>query len=85
MNIGSNLFPDARIVVVDDLASNLRFIQMLLQLAGYTNVVCYTDSKLALQDLNSLGCDLALLDLQMPARICRCQDARACRQTDHLG
>ncbi len=60
------LFLDARVVVVDDNPSNVRFIEMLLKMAGYSNIVCLTDSTMALHEILEVGCDLVLLDLQMP-------------------
>ena len=66
MNTSTNLFLDARIVVVDDNSSNVRFIEMLLKMAGYTSIHCYTDSRKAYAEILNGGCDLVLLDLQMP-------------------
>ena len=58
--------PQASIMVVDDEPTNIKVVQRLLQLAGYTNFVTTTDSTLALDMIRKERPDLVLLDLMMP-------------------
>src|ERR1700720_1597417 len=57
---------NAKILVVDDKEANLRLIEGMLRVAGYTSVQSTTDSNevCALHRKNRYG--LILLDLQMP-------------------
>ena len=56
----------ATILIVDDEPANLRLLEYALRRAGYVGVVSTTEPTevCALQRRN--GCDLILLDLQMP-------------------
>ncbi|QKL00789.1 response regulator [Pseudomonas sp. NY5710] len=58
---------DVRIVVVDDVAANLRLLVSSLKAFGLTNVVSFSDSAAGLQWLLDHPWDLLLLDLDMPA------------------
>ena len=56
----------ANILVVDDEAANVRLLEKILAMAGYSNVVC-TQNPLQVLDLyQEHNCDLILLDLDMP-------------------
>lgn len=57
---------DARILVIDDEASNVRLIARLLARIGYTDVRGMTDDRAALDEYGSYAPDLVLLDLHMP-------------------
>jgi len=59
-------FPDARILVVDDEASNLRALSGILRSAGYHNVITTTNPHDALGLYSEQEPDLLLLDLHMP-------------------
>ena len=56
----------ARILIVDDQASNVRLLQRLLAEAGYTNVSATMNSLEACSLFRQHDHDLILLDLQMP-------------------
>lgn len=59
---------DARILVVDDDAQQRRYISAVLSASGYTasSVDCGRAVIDRLKDRSAEGCDLVLLDLQMP-------------------
>ncbi|WP_081016633.1 MULTISPECIES: HD domain-containing phosphohydrolase [Pseudomonas] len=57
---------DVRIVVVDDVAANLRLLSSSLKAFGLANVTCFSDSAAGLQWLKTNSWDLLLLDLDMP-------------------
>ncbi|HSE68409.1 MAG TPA: HD domain-containing phosphohydrolase [Gemmatimonadales bacterium] len=57
----------ARILVVDDEASNVEILVRILARAGFRHVKGTTDPRGALQLLEDHNPDLILLDLQMPA------------------
>ncbi len=57
---------NATLLIVDDQASNIQLLQMVLRGAGYTNIHSTTDSRQALEMYLRLRPDIVLLDLQMP-------------------
>ena len=59
-------FPDARIVIVDDEAANVRLLEVLLQREGYTNLISTTDPREVFTIFDEAEPDLILLDLMMP-------------------
>lgn len=56
----------ATILIVDDEKANIRFLEVILQRAGYTNVHSTTDARQALPLFIGIHPDLVLLDLAMP-------------------
>ena len=63
---GTPSFHDARILVVDDQPSNLKFAASVLQQAGYTNFEIIADPREVVGLVESKGADLILCDLRMP-------------------
>jgi len=59
-------FSAARILVVDNEATNVRTLSRILQVAGYTNIVATTDPTEVLALFAEQEPDLVLLDLHMP-------------------
>ncbi|MEI6554397.1 MAG: response regulator [Paludibacter sp.] len=57
---------NAKILIVDDLQSNIDVLQQLLEMEEYTNVETTTDSKLVMDIVKKNEPDLILLDLLMP-------------------
>lgn len=57
---------NARILIVDDEAANVRLLEKMLLAKGYQNVVCTQDPQQVLPLYQELPCDLILLDLDMP-------------------
>lgn len=55
-----------KILIVDDEMANVRFLEILLQQAGYLNVHSTTDSRQAQPLFAKVQPDLLLLDLSMP-------------------
>lgn len=66
MTIKAHEIFDARILIVDDKASNVELLQTILETAGYTSVTAtqYSTEVCALHHAHPY--DLILLDLQMP-------------------
>ena len=56
----------SRILIVDDLAANLRLLEDLLAREGFTNVVSTTEPEQVLNLHIAFAPDLVLLDLMMP-------------------
>ena len=56
----------SRILIVDDLAANLRLLEDLLAREGFTNVVSTTEPEQVLDLHAAFDPDLVLLDLMMP-------------------
>ena len=56
----------SRILIVDDLPTNLRLLEDLLGREGFTNVVSTTEPEQALELYAAFDPDLVLLDLMMP-------------------
>ncbi len=63
--LGDNLL-EARILVIDDEAENVRLVERFLEWAGYVNVKGLTDSSVALASIRDFSPDIVLLDLHMP-------------------
>lgn len=61
-----NINAAAKILIVDDQEANVELLEMMLDLAGYTDVTGITDSRLALDFYKKNRFDLVLLDLRMP-------------------
>lgn len=57
----------ARILVVDDEAANVRLLELVLGRAGYSNVRTTVDSRTVAAMVRDWSPDLILLDLAMPA------------------
>lgn len=57
---------NSRILIVDDMASNLFLLEQLLKISGYQNIVKLTDSREVLQTYLEIKPDLLLMDLKMP-------------------
>lgn len=57
---------NARVLVVDDQAVNVKLLEKILDAAGYRNVVTTTDSREAASLFQESPTDLVLLDLNMP-------------------
>lgn len=58
---------DTRIVIIDDVATNLRLLESSLKAFGLCNVTSFVDSASGLRWLQEHPWDLLLLDLDMPA------------------
>lgn len=58
---------ETRIVIIDDVASNLRLLESSLRAFGLRQVVCFAHSAEGLAWLQDNPWDLLLLDLDMPA------------------
>lgn len=59
-------FSDSRILIVDDQAANIEFLERILSLEGYSSFRSTTDPREVLDLWNSFDPDLLLLDLMMP-------------------
>jgi DNA-binding response OmpR family regulator len=57
---------DARILIVDDQPANVELLEGLLQMQGFSEIKSITDSRLALELIESYKPHLLLLDLMMP-------------------
>ncbi|MEA4981328.1 MAG: response regulator [Paludibacter sp.] len=57
---------NAKILIVDDLESNIDVLKGLLEMEGYTNVEATTDPRKVLGLVKSFDPELLLLDLMMP-------------------
>lgn len=55
-----------RIIACDDSVTNVSILKHLLEQSGYDNVETITDPRQVLPSINEHGCDLLLLDLEMP-------------------
>ena len=62
----SPAFPDARILIVDDLDLEIRLISTILRSAGYRHVRGEVDPRRALDAFEQMQPDLVVLDLHMP-------------------
>ncbi|MCU1502604.1 MAG: putative two-component system sensor kinase [Ilumatobacteraceae bacterium] len=60
------LFREARVLVVDDLAANVVLLQRMLAGAGVGEISSLTDSRLVVEQCQTWHPDLILLDLHMP-------------------
>lgn len=59
-------FVEANILIVDDEKANVRFLEIILEDAGYTNVCSTIDPREAFPLFNEVRPDIVLLDLSMP-------------------
>lgn len=57
---------NAKILIIDDLESNIDVLRGLLKMEGYTDIKSITDSRKAVETVNTYDPDLILLDLMMP-------------------
>lgn len=55
-----------KILIVDDEKANVRFLEIILQQAGYANVYSTTDSRQTRSLFQDIQPDIVLLDLSMP-------------------
>src|SRR5690606_35162604 len=62
----SEFIPYARILVVDDEPANVRLVERILEIAGYSHVVGIRESSRVRAVLEEERPDLILLDLHMP-------------------
>ena len=60
------ILQQGKILIVDDEKANVRFLEIILQQAGYTNVHSTTDSRQSRDLFCSIQPDIVLLDLAMP-------------------
>ena len=58
--------PTARVLVVDDQATNVRLLTEILRRVGFGHVEGITDSSLTMQRIRAFDPDVVLLDLHMP-------------------
>src|SRR5687768_4043516 len=69
---GNRVLPDcqvteqSRILIVDDVESNIAFLQMTLQAAGFQNIVSVDSGAKAIDECLKNPPDLLMLDLHMP-------------------
>lgn len=61
-----SILKEAKILIIDDERANVRFLEIVLQQAGYHNVFSTMDPRQALFVCSELQPDLLLLDLHMP-------------------
>jgi signal transduction histidine kinase len=66
MNIPSDKIYKAKILIVDDNASNVTLLEQSLQLAGYSSIFFTTDSRIACDLYKEIQPNLVLLDINMP-------------------
>lgn len=64
--ISESILKQAQILIVDDEKANIRFLEVILQHAGYENIYSTTDSREATSLFCRIKPDLLLLDLSMP-------------------
>jgi putative two-component system response regulator len=60
------LFAKMKVVVIDDEPVNVALLEAMLADGGYSRIKSVTDSRLALETIESFEPDLILLDLMMP-------------------
>jgi putative two-component system response regulator len=65
-NSESAILQDARILLVDDELANLRYLELALERAQYTQVLSTSDPRQVLDLYDSYQPDVLLLDLNMP-------------------
>jgi putative two-component system response regulator len=58
--------PSARLLAIDDEDANLRLIERILERAGYRQVRCVQEPRLAVDAFLEVSPDLVILDLNMP-------------------
>jgi putative two-component system response regulator len=59
-------YKEAKVLIVDDNPVNVRLLDMILDVAGFTNVHSTTDSRQVLDLQQQEKFDIILLDIQMP-------------------
>ena len=64
--MNSELWTTAKILIIDDEPTNVRLLERLLAVSGYTELASVTDPRLARERFAALRPDLVLLDLTMP-------------------
>ena len=62
----NSILEEAKILIIDDERANVRFLEIVLEQAGYHNVFSTTDPCQAVFLYSELKPDLLLLDLHMP-------------------
>ena len=62
----NDILKEGKILIIDDERANVRFLEIVLEQAGYHNVFSTMDSRQALPLAAQLKPDLILLDLHMP-------------------
>jgi putative two-component system response regulator len=62
----TNILKQAKVLIVDDEKANIRFLEIVLQQAEYSDVCSTADSREALGLFQSFRPDIVLLDLSMP-------------------
>jgi putative two-component system response regulator len=62
----TNVLKQAKILIVDDEKTNIRFLEIILRQAEYSNVHSTADSRETLELFRSIEPDLVLLDIAMP-------------------
>ncbi len=60
------ILKDAKILIVDDEPANVRFLEIVLQEAGYSTLCSTTDAREAVSRFQDFQPDIILLDLHMP-------------------
>jgi EAL domain-containing protein (putative c-di-GMP-specific phosphodiesterase class I)/CheY-like chemotaxis protein len=65
-SMSKSLYPNSRILVVDDEAVNVDLLTKMLSRAGYDNVASTSDSGKAMRLVKTFEPDLIVLDLHMP-------------------
>ena len=56
----------ARIIACDDSVTNVSILKHLLEQSGFNNIEAITDPREVIPSITANGCDLLLLDLEMP-------------------
>jgi len=56
----------AKIIICDDSITNVAILKELLESEGYNDVMTLTDPRLVLPKCQETGCDILLLDIEMP-------------------
>jgi putative two-component system response regulator len=64
--ISQTILKQGNILIVDDEKANIRFLEIILQRAGYENVYSSLDSRQTSDLFRSIQPDIMLLDLTMP-------------------
>jgi CheY-like chemotaxis protein len=57
---------NSKILIIDDLESNIDVLKGLLELEGYSNIASITDPRKVIELVKTFEPDLVLLDLMMP-------------------
>ncbi|MEA3019255.1 MAG: hypothetical protein QOI47_779, partial [Actinomycetota bacterium] len=64
--IKSTAITDARILIVDDMPSNVLLLERILERDGFTHIKTSTDAREVLPAFAAFAPDILLLDLHMP-------------------